>query len=120
MPDFDPKRIPILDDIIEAETEGEDSTAIHEKEINAETTEAEKIHDDNRPDLFSNDISDSAEPIEVKNGEVKNSEIKNGEAESSETETVESVLIDYQIEEDNYVLFHRPCSGHGSGSGSDR
>jgi hypothetical protein len=91
MPDYDPKSIPILDDIIEAEVEDEDSTVIHEKEINADTAETEKTHDDNIPDLFSDDINDSIEPIEI----------KNGETESNETETVEAVLIDYQIEEDN-------------------
>jgi len=91
MPDYDPKSIPILDDIIEAEVENATSTAICEKEINADTTETKKIQDSNTPDLFSADINDSAKPIEI----------KNGEAESNETEIVESVLIDYQIEEDN-------------------
>ncbi len=94
MSDYDPKSIPILDDIIE--NENADSAAISENEIITE----EISTDDNTPDLFNDETPD----IKVDDAEPEMAAFDNfigddTDADNSETETIESALIDYSLEE---------------------
>jgi len=95
MPDYDPKSIPILDDIIEGEIESEntDSTETSKKkiipeEISVDSVDTENMQDDNTLDLFNDGIKDDAETIATL---------------SKETEAVAPTLINYQIEEDDDI-----------------
>lgn len=112
MPDYDPKSIPILDDIIEGESENADAAETSDKKIISEgistgITGTENIQDDDTPDLFIDEASGieggAVEPeisvIDKFIGGVKD-DSEEIEAENSETETVESALIDYQAETD--------------------
>lgn len=83
MPDYDPKSIPILDDIIDNEVDSENTDAAdtaHTKplseEANTDIPGTEDASDDNTPDLFKGDIT-----------------------ESDETTDIESALIDYQADD---------------------
>ena len=112
MPDYDPKSIPILDDIIEGESENADAAETSDKKIISEGISTgivgtENIQDDDTLDLFIDEASGieagAVEPeisvIDKFIGGVKD-DSEEIEAENSETETVESALIDYQAETD--------------------
>ena len=124
MPDYDPKSIPILDDIIENEIDDEnvdtteaDNKKIFSEEISTDIVDAEGMLDDNTPDLFHDDIADiKVETVEPEIAAIDTSIIDDieDEAESGETEATESALIDYQLEDDNTeiddseVIDHQP------------
>ena len=114
MPDYDPKSIPILDDIIENETssEGVDTAEAKDKklfseEISTGIIDTGEILDDKAPDLFNGDVAD----IDVETVEPEIAAIDtfiNGvvdEAGSSEAESAESALINYQPEEDTTEIY---------------
>jgi len=114
MPDYDPKNIPILDDIIENDAKSKNADAITTsdgkiipEQISTDIAGAEKLQDDNTLDLFNDKTTD----FKVGNSEPESGVIdkfigdinEDSEAigiENSETETVDSALIDYQVVED--------------------
>jgi len=88
MPDYDPKSIPILDDIIE-------------EKVIEETEEDKDDATENNLDLFSDKAKDTAaeEPvIEQIEPQVGSIEDINGEV-NTETDNIESALINYNAEE---------------------
>ncbi len=116
MPDYDPKNIPVLDDIIE--DDGDETAASHEKIIVTDEMQA----DDNTLDLFnesSADIEmDSAQPkigaieqvmdhvidaeieIDIEASETRTEEIPLDETPADDSDVFESALIDYPHEDD--------------------
>ena len=100
MSDYDPKSIPILDDIIEDEIDSESvNTADTEnkktipEEISADIIDSEDGRDDNTLDLFSDGITD----IEVGTAEPEIAAIDISIDDlDDEPENNESALIDYQ------------------------
>ena len=103
MPDYDPKSIPILDDIIEDEVdiEGVDTADTGNQKIVSEETGAdiagtEDVLDDDNPDLFSVDISD----VEVGMAEPEIAAIDTFIDDlGDEPESNESALIDFQADD---------------------
>ena len=93
MPDYDPKSIPILDDIIDNEVDSENTDAAdtaHTKplseEANTDIPGTEDVSDDNTPDLFKGDITGFEAD-------------RDDNPESDETTDIESALIDYQADD---------------------
>lgn len=93
MPDYDPKSIPILDDIIDNEADSENTDAAdtaHTKplseEENTDIPGTEDVSDDNTPDLFKSDITGFEAD-------------RDDNPESDETTDIESALIDYQADD---------------------
>lgn len=93
MPDYDPKSIPILDDIIDNEVDSENTDAAdtaHTKplseEANTDIPGTEDASDDNTPDLFKGDITGFEAD-------------RDDNPESDETTDIESALIDYQADD---------------------
>lgn len=107
MPDYDPKSIPILDDIIEDEktdTQGETPDDVVAIDISADKIDRE----DSTLDLFNRPAEDfdsvdagatnlDAETTEPEIGSIDRF-IETKDAEEIETEAVESALIDYHPE----------------------
>ena len=63
MPDYDPKSIPILDDIIEGENESADTAETNDEkiiseQISTDLAATENIQDDNTLDLFNDETAD--------------------------------------------------------------
>ncbi|MBE9560534.1 MAG: hypothetical protein IMF15_07065 [Proteobacteria bacterium] len=110
MPDYDPKSIPILDDIIDNDVDSENTdtadTAYDKplsEEADTEILDTEDGSDDNTLDLFKGDAADidveTVEP-EITAIDTFNNNVIVDEPESDETKSIESALIDYQPEED--------------------
>lgn len=105
MPDYDPKNIPVLDDIIEDEVENKnEATTTRRKIILSDEISA----DENSLDLFSEattDIKiDDTEPeigiIDKVIDDDIDLEIETLETQDDESNIVESALIDYSFEND--------------------
>lgn len=111
MPDYDPKSIPILDDIIEGENESADTAETNDEkiiseQISTDLAATENIQDDNTLDLFNDNAADiKTDASEPGIGAIDkfidsiSEEHEIIEIENSETEIVESALIDYQTED---------------------
>ena len=98
MPDYDPKSIPILDDIIEGENADKDE-AVSIAETVPEVPAPEDMPDDNTLDLFAADPED-LERTEPEIGAFDGSpEALEEDTGNAETKTIESALIDYQLED---------------------
>ncbi len=117
MPDYDPKSIPVLDDIIE--DDGDETAAAHDKIIITEEMQA----DDNTLDLFNESSAniemDNAEPeigaidqfinedidvdIETIAATIAapENETLDNEAPAADADSFESALIDYPHEDDD-------------------
>jgi hypothetical protein len=123
MPDYDPKTIPVLDDIIEDEIN--ETATVHEK-----ITISDEMHaDDNTLDMFNGSTAeiqidvDGAEPeigtidqfndpvtdedvdIEIEAGETQDKAIQEGEAPdegmpNDDSAVFESAIISYPLEDD--------------------
>ena len=123
MPDYDPKSIPILDDIIDNEVDGENIDAAntaYKKTLSEETStdipDPEDGSDDDTLDLFKGDAADinveAVEP-EITAIDTFSNDVAD-EPENNETASVESALIDYQSEEgtteidDSDVIDYQP------------
>lgn len=100
MPDFDPKSIPILDDIIEDEKTEPELTHTEISDAQPDTAEAEPV--ENNLDLFNSDAVDI--DTEIAEPAIGTIDQFIDSAHDQETmvdeDTTESALIDYPTDED--------------------
>ncbi len=103
MPDYDPKNIPTLDDIIEGESN--DAAAIHEKIIITDEMNA----DEHTLDLFNDKATDiEIDQMDPEIGTIDkfidaatDIDVETIRTLDDETDVTESALIDYPLEEDS-------------------